>query len=195
MAGLNLLPWREEAKEESRKQFMMLAISSVAFGVLTVFAGYSWMQGNISYQESRNGRIKTEIKHLDKKIVEIKKLDATRKALLDRIEIIDTLQSTRPSIVHLFDEMVKSLPRGLYLTQLQQKGTTIELVGKAESNARVSSYMDRLDASSWLSSSSLSILSKDKKRGDVRLRKFKLKVTQLLKPQKNNGADKNKGDK
>lgn len=189
MAGLNLLPWREEAREESRKQFMMLAISSVAFGVLTVFGGYSWMQGNISYQESRNARIKTEIKQLDKKIAEIKKLDATRKALLDRIEIIDTLQSTRPSIVHLFDEMVKSLPRGLYLTQLKQKGTTIELVGKAESNARVSSYMDRLDASAWLSSSSLSILSKDKKRGDVRLRRFKLKVTQLLKPQtKNRGG-------
>ncbi len=193
MAGLNLLPWREEAKEESRKQFIMLAISSVAFGVLTVFGGYSWMQGNISYQESRNTRIKTEIKHLDIKIAEIKKLDATRKALLDRIEIIDTLQTTRPSIVHLFDEMVKSLPRGLYLTELQQKGTTIELVGKAESNARVSSYMDRLDASAWLSSSSLSILSKDKKRGDVRLRKFKLKVTQLLKPQKNTRSDKNKG--
>lgn len=190
MSGLNLLPWREEAREESRKQFMMLAISSVAFGVLTVFGVYSWMQGNIGYQESRNQRIKTEIKGLDKKIAEIKKLDATRKALLDRIEIIDTLQTTRPSIVHLFDEMVKSLPRGLYLTQLQQKGTTIELVGKAESNARVSSYMDRLDASAWLSSSSLSILSKDKKRGDVRLRKFKLKVTQLLKPAGKKGEDK-----
>jgi len=183
MAGLNLLPWREEAREESRKQFIMMAISSVALGVLTVFSGYSWMQGNISYQEDRNTRLKTEIKNLEKTIAEIKSLDATRKALLDRIDIIDTLQSTRPSIVHFFDEMVKSLPQGLYLTKIEQKGNTIKLVGKSESNARVSSYMERLDSSAWLSSSSLSILSKDKQQGDIRLRKFVLNVTQLLKPE------------
>ncbi len=183
MAGLNLLPWREEAREESRKQFMMIAISATAIGVLTVFSGYTWMQGNISYQEQRNARFTSEIKLLDKRIAEIKSLDATRKALLDRIDIIDTLQSTRPSIVHLFDEMVKSLPRGLYLTKLEQKGNTIKLVGKSESNARVSSYMERLDDSIWLSSSNLSILSKDKKQGDIRLRKFVLNVTQLLKPE------------
>ncbi len=183
MAGLNLLPWREEAREESRKQFIMLAITAVGLGVLTVFGGYSWMQGNISYQEQRNARLSAEIKALEKTIAEIKKLDGTRKALLDRIEIIDTLQSTRPSIVHLFDEMVKSLPKGLYLTKLEQKGNTIKLVGKSESNARVSSYMERLDASPWLSSSNLSILSKDKKQGDIRLRKFVLTVTQLLKPE------------
>lgn len=185
MAGLNLLPWREEAREEARKQFIMLAISSVAFGVVTVFAGYSWMQGNISYQEQRNARLSAEIKKLDKTIAEIKKLDVTRKALLDRIDIIDSLQSTRPGIVHLFDEMVKSLPKGLYLTKLEQKGTTIKLVGKSESNARVSSYMERLDASPWLSSSDLNILSKDKKQGDIRLRKFVLNVTQLTKPEVN----------
>ncbi len=183
MAGLNLLPWREEAREESRKQFIMMAISSVALGVLTVFSGYTWMQGNISYQEERNAILNTEIKSLDKTIAKIKTLDATRKALLDRIEIIDTLQSTRPSIVHLFDEMVKSLPQGLYLTKLEQKGNNIKLVGKSESNARVSSYMEKLDRSVWLSSSNLSILSKDKKQGDIRLRKFVLNVTQLLKPE------------
>ncbi len=183
MAGLNLLPWREEAREESRKQFIMMAISSVALGVLTVFSGYTWMQGNISYQEERNALLNTEIKNLDKTIAKIKTLDATRKALLDRIEIIDTLQSTRPSIVHLFDEMVKSLPQGLYLTKLEQKGNNIKLVGKSESNARVSNYMEKLDSSAWLSSSNLSILSKDKKQGDIRLRKFVLNVTQLLKPE------------
>ena len=182
MAGLNLLPWRDEAREKSRKKFMMIVVASLALGVLGVFAWYSWMQSSIAYQESRNERLKLETKKLDRTIVEIKKLDATRKALLDRIEIIDKLQATRPGIVHLFDEMVKSLPRGLYLTQLEQNGNNIKLVGKAESNARVSSYMDRLNSSDWLSSSSLNILSVDKKRGDVRLRKFEVNVKQLLKP-------------
>ncbi len=182
MAGLNLLPWRDEAREKSRKKFMMIVVASLALGVLGVFAWYSGMQSSITYQESRNERLKMETKKLDRTIVEIKKLDATRKALLDRIEIIDKLQATRPGIVHLFDEMVKSLPRGLYLTQLEQNGSNIKLVGKAESNARVSSYMDRLNSSDWLSSSSLNILSVDKKQGDVRLRKFEVNVKQLLKP-------------
>jgi len=181
MAGLNLLPWRDAAREKSRKQFMMAVIASLAFGVLASFSWYSWMLGNISYQESRNERLVMETKKLDKTIAEIKKLDATRKALLDRIAIIDKLQATRPGIVHLFDEMVKSLPRGLYLTRLEQKGTQIRLIGKSESNARVSSYMDRLNASEWLSSSSLNILSVDKKQGDIRLRKFEVNVKQLLK--------------
>lgn len=182
MAGLNLLPWREEAREKSRKKFMMAVIASLAFGVLGVFAWYSWMQSNMVYQESRNQRLTMETQKMERTIVEIKKLDATRKALLDRIEIIDKLQATRPGIVHLFDEMVKSLPRGLYLTQLEQTDSNIKLVGKAESNARVSSYMDRLNSSDWLSSSSLNILSIDKKQGDIRLRKFEINVKQLLKP-------------
>lgn len=193
MSDLNLLPWREEAREKSRKQFMMAVVASLAFGVLGVFAWYSWMQSSIAYQESRNARLTTETQKLDRIIVEIKKLDATRKALLDRIEIIDKLQATRPGIVHLFDEMVKSLPRGLYLTKLEQKDSSIKLVGKAESNARVSSYMDRLNSSDWLSSSSLNILSVDKKQGDIRLRKFEVNVKQLLKPKSATDNTEDKG--
>ncbi|MCK5905238.1 MAG: PilN domain-containing protein [Gammaproteobacteria bacterium] len=181
MAGLNLLPWREEAREESRKKFIMIAISSLAFGVLTVFGGYTWMQGNISYQESRNTRFKSEINSLDMTITKIKKLDATRKALLDRIEIIDTLQSTRPSIVHLFDEMVNALPKGLFLTKLEQSDGTVKIEGKAESNTRVSSYMKRLNASPWLKSSDLHKISIDNTKDKNRLRRFKLNVTQVIK--------------
>lgn len=190
MATLNLLPWREAAREQSRKQFIMTAVSSVAFGVLGVFGWYSWIQSNISYQESRNTLLQQEIRLLDKSIADIKKLESTKKALLDRISIIDTLQSTRPGIVHLFDEMVKSLPQGLYITSLKQKGTSITLKGKSESNARVSSYMNRLDASEWLSSSDLNTLKVDDKKGDIRLRQFELTVTQLLKPETVNQEDK-----
>ncbi len=86
--------------------------------------------------------------------------------------------------MHLLDEMVKSLPHGLYLTKLTQKGHTVTLEGKSESNARISSYMDRLNASPWLSSTDLDIISIDKKNdADIRLRNFKLDVTQLIKPE------------
>lgn len=182
MAGLNLLPWREAARKESQKKFVMMVVGAIAVAASTVFGAYSFYQDQIDKQGERNNYLQAEIKTLDKTIAEIKKLDVTRKALLDRITIIEGLQSTRPGIVHLFDEMVKSLPKGMYLTSLEQKQNKIKLEGKAESNARVSSYMNRLDMSPWLSSSALNIISIDTRVKTDRLRNFSLSVTQLLKP-------------
>ena len=182
MAGLNLLPWRDEARKQSQKKFFMMAVAGVAVSSLAVLGVYSFYQNQIQKQTDRNQYVQSEIKQLDKTIAEIKKLDVTRKALLDRIIIIEGLQSTRPGIVHLFDEMVKSLPKGMYLTELEQKGGKIKLAGKAESNARVSSYMNRLDMSPWLSSSALNVIEIDtRKKRSERLRNFSLSVTQLLK--------------
>lgn len=182
MAGLNLLPWREAARKESQKQFFMMAVAGVVVSSLVVLGVYSFYQDQIQKQMTRNNYVTSEIKELDKTIAEIKKLDVTRKALLDRITIIEGLQSTRPGIVHLFDEMVKSLPKGMYLTELEQKDNTIKLAGKAESNARVSSYMNRLDMSPWLNSSALNVIEIDtRKKKSERLRNFSLSVTQLLK--------------
>ena len=182
MAGLNLLPWREAARKDSQKKFVVMVVGSIVVAAGTVFGVFSFYQDQINKQDERNNYLQTEIKTLDKTIAEIKKLDVTRKALLDRITIIEGLQSTRPGIVHLFDEMVKSLPKGMYLTSLEQKKTKIKLEGKAESNARVSSYMNRLDMSPWLSSSALNIISIDTREKTDRLRNFSLSVTQLLKP-------------
>lgn len=180
MAGINLLPWREAARKKSQQQFVMSIVGAVAVGVLTVGAGYTYMDGRVSSQEERNAYIQAEIKRLDKTLEEIKTLDANKKALLDRISIIETLQSTRPGIVHLFDEMVNALPKGLYLTKLVQENNKIKLEGKAESSARVSSYMNRLNASPWLASSDLNTIKVDSKDDASRLRSFKLNVTQLL---------------
>lgn len=189
MAGINLLPWREAARKKSQQQFVMSIVGAIALGVVAVGAGYLFMEGRISHQESRNAYIQDEIKRLDKTLEEIKTLDASKKALLDRIGIIEKLQSTRPSIVHLFDEMVNALPKGLYLTELVQKNTKITLDGKAESSARVSSYMNRLNASKWLSSSDLNIIKVDDKDETSRLRSFKLNVNQLLSESKEQGEE------
>ena len=193
MSGINLLPWREAARKKSQQQFVMSIVGALAVGAAVVGAGYTYMEGQISYQNERNVYIDKEIKHLDKAIAEIKTLDANRKALLDRIAVIERLQSTRPAIVHLFDEMVNALPKGLYLTKLQQTNDKIKLEGKAESSARVSSYMNRLNASPWLASSDLNTISVDSnnknKNGYSNLRYFSLNVTQLLK----SGEDKDNG--
>lgn len=180
MAGINLLPWREAARKKSQQQFVISIVGAVAFGVIAIGAGYTYMESRISYQEQRNAYIQSEIKRLDKTLEEIKTLDANKKALLDRISVIEKLQSTRPAIVHLFDEMVNALPKGLYLTKLDQETNKIKLEGKAESSARVSSYMNRLNASPWLSSSDLNTIKADPKDKNSRLRYFNLNVTQLL---------------
>ncbi|MEE9310329.1 MAG: PilN domain-containing protein [Cocleimonas sp.] len=180
MSGINLLPWREAARKKSQQNFVMSVVAAIALGATVVGAGYTYMDGRIAYQEERNAYIEKQIKELDKSLVAIKTLDANRKALLDRIAVIERLQSTRPGIVHLFDEMVNALPKGLYLTQLKQEDSKIKLEGKAESSARVSSYMNRLNASPWLKSSDLNTIQVATGKGDNNLRYFSLNVTQLL---------------
>ncbi len=189
MAGINLLPWREAARKKSQQHFVMSVVAAVALGAVVVGAGYTYMEGRISYQDSRNTYISNQIKVLDESIKDIKNLDANRKALLDRIAVIERLQSTRPAIVHLFDEMVNALPKGLYLTELKQEANKIKLEGKAESSARVSSYMNRLNSSPWLSSSDLNTIKVDDKATDRRLRYFSLTVSQLLTSNGNEETD------
>lgn len=181
MAGLNLLPWRDKAREEKKKQFFALLGFALAIAGVFVFLGHTYMGSAIEHQQARNRYLQSEITILDKRIAAIKKLDATKQALLDRMQVIENLQSTRPAIVHLFDEMATALPGGMYLESLQQSGTLVNVAGKAESNARVSSYMNRLDRSPWLSSSNLNIISvaRQDSRGTP-LRDFKLDVRQLL---------------
>jgi type IV pilus assembly protein PilN len=181
MSGLNLLPWREEARKKSQQAFVMMVVAAIAVGILVVFGAYSYYENEISYQTERNSYITAEIKRLEKSIREIKKLDATRKALMERIAVIESLQFARPGIVHLFDEMVNALPKGLFLTKLEQSSGKVKIEGKAESNTRVSSYMKRLDASPWLKSSDLNKISIDNTKDKNRLRRFKLNVTQVLK--------------
>lgn len=189
MAGLNLLPWREQEREEKKKQFFTLAAAAAIGAVGLVFLAHMYMQSSLDYQQSRNQMLETEIAQLDKQIKEIEQLDATRRALLDRMKVIENLQSTRPAIVHLFDEMVNALPKGMYLSHLKQEAAVVRVEGKAESYARVSSYMNRLDASPWLNSSNLNVISTDSKAnvGPMPLRAFKLDVTQLLKQGEEDG--------
>lgn len=194
MAGLNLLPWREKAREQKKKQFFTMVGASIGLAALFTFLGHLYMRSSIDDQEQRNQILKTEISQLDKQIEQIKQLDSTRQALLDRMQIIENLQGTRPAIVHLFDEMVNALPKGMYLLHLKQENTIVHLEGKAESYARISSFMNRLDASPWLKSSNLNIISTDNKAEEnkIMLRDFKLDVTQLL---HQNDEEKNKDNK
>ena len=143
MARINLLPWRTERRKQREREFYMLLGASAIGALLAVAAAYGWMNARIDNQNQRNAYLANEIKALDKQIEEINELDKTKSQLLTRKQIIEQLQSNRSQMVHLFDEMVKTIPDGVRLTTMKQAGDVLTLEGVAESNARVASYMRR----------------------------------------------------
>ena len=150
MPSINLLPWREAERKKRQRDFGVAMGGAVIVGIalvmLTMFA-YSQM---ISAQESRNTRLTNEIAELEKSITEIDNLERQKERLIARMEIIEQLQKSRPEIVHLFDELVRQLPEGVYLTGMKQTGSRVEIRGIAQSSTRVSALMRQIDASDWL---------------------------------------------
>lgn len=155
MARINLLPWREQLREERKKQFLSILALIVIVAGLLVFLGDRTINGKIDHQNARNEFLRKEIRLLDGRIKEIEQLQARRSQLLERMKIIQDLQGNRPIIVRVFDEMVRTLPDGVHFTSVDMKGSVIGIKGGAESNSRVSNLMRQMDASDWLASPNL----------------------------------------
>lgn len=177
MIYINLLPWREKAREQRRKEFFVASGGAAVVGVLLAFAAYSFMGSLIDHQESRNQMLEREIRELDRKIARIRDLDEQRQALIARMDVIQSLQARRPEAVHLFDQLVETLPDGTYLNEVEQDGENVRLVGRSESNTRISTLMRRIDASPWLGGSSLQIIE-TREEGRLQVRDFRLDATQ-----------------
>lgn len=158
ITSINLLPWREELRQEQKKQFATMAVMTCVLAAAIVGLIHVQMQSKIDYQLSRNTFITNEIKKLDEEIKEIRELKKVRRSLIERMEVIQDLQVSRPSIVHLFSEIVSSVPNGVYLESLTQTGNNLLINGEAESNARVSTYMRNLSASDWLKDPNLTVI-------------------------------------
>lgn len=150
MARINLLPWREQLREERKQRFLVALGGTLAISAGLVFLGGQYFNGAIEQQDARNEFIKKEIAVLDARIKEIKELKERRQQLLERMKIIQDLQGNRPVIGRIFDQLVRTLPDGVYFTGVKRSDQVIEIVGAAESNNRVSSLMRNLDASEWL---------------------------------------------
>ena len=158
MTRINLLPWREELRQEQKKQFAVMAAMSCVLAIAIVGLIHFQMQAKIDYQLSRNRFLTQEIAKVDEEIKEISELQKVRRSLIERMEVIQDLQGSRPSIVHLFTEIVSTVPNGVYLQTLTQTGNNLLVNGEAESNARVSTYMRNLSASDWLKDPNLSVI-------------------------------------
>ncbi len=165
MARINLLPWREERRKQRQREFGVMIAGALSITVLLGVYVNMHISGIIDHQKARNGFLKSEIAEVDQKIKEIKELEKTKAKLLARINIIQELQGSRPEIVHLFDELVTRTPEGSYLTDVEQKGKVVTIKGRAQSNARVSSYMRNVDASKWLGVPNLQVIENKDKTG------------------------------
>ncbi len=155
MAKINLLPWREQRRSGREREFyMMLGAAAIAAVLAWLLWGY-WMGMRVDNQEARNTYLKGEIHQLEGKLTEIKELENTKSKLLARKQIIEQLQASRSQMVHLFDELVKTIPEGVRLTSLKQTGDTLALQGVAQANGNVAAYMRNLDISPWMKSSDL----------------------------------------
>src|SRR4030088_513279 len=150
MPRINLLPWREQERKVRRREFMVAAGAAVFAAAIFVLGGRLLYSGWTDAQNEKNNLLKKEIVKLDAQIADIQDLETRKQRLVARMEIIERLQRKRPEIVHLFDELVKIVPEGVYLTQLKENGNKLEIHGVAQSSTRVSTFMRNIDASVWM---------------------------------------------
>jgi len=155
MANINLLPWRETRRHTRRQQFLTGLCGAAFIAVLSVWFWDAVVSNQIAYQETRNQKLITQIKLLDQEVAEIRDLHLKRNRLVDRMRVIQALQGNRPVIVRLLDQLVRTVPEGVFYTSLQTDAQIVSIEGIAESNNRVSSLMRRLEASRWLQAPSL----------------------------------------
>lgn len=176
MANINLLPWREEQRRELTQQFLIMMGVGVVFVAAVIFAIHIFIGNSIDNQIARNTILQDEINRLNKALKQISELENTKEQLLSRMEVIQSLQHTRPQVVHLFDELVRTVPEGIHLNAIKQRGKNLTIDGVAESNGRVSAYMRNIDASDWMSTPKLKVIKTLK--GSLRSSEFSLTTSQ-----------------
>jgi type IV pilus assembly protein PilN len=175
---INLLDWRAQRRRRREQRFLaMLALAAIASLLVVLFAALG-MQEAVDNQNRRNAFLQQQIAEVDAQIKEIQELEKVRRSLIERMRVIEQLQQSRSATVHFFDEIVNTLPDGVYLTSLKQNGKEVTIEGVAESNGRISAYMKNLDASPWFKDPKLVVI-KTSTKTKFRASDFTLQVTNL----------------
>jgi len=166
MPRINLLPWREEQRKVRRREFLVASGAAVLAGVMVALGGKLLYSSWIALQTEKNDLLKHEIGKLDAQIADIMDLEGQKQRLVARMTIIETLQRSRPEIVHLFDELVHTVPEGVYLTSIKETDgkpeRKLEIHGVAQSSTRVSTFMRNIDASAWMDNPQLQVVESAK---------------------------------
>lgn len=152
---INLLPWREERRKQLQQEFFAMLGLAALLGAAVIFGLYHLKQNQIQDQRMRNTLVEKNVAELEEDIKEIKRLEERREELVERMKVIQDLQGNRPSIVYVFDQLVRTIPDGVYYTAISRDGAMFEIEGVAESNNRISRLMRNLDESVWFQNPNL----------------------------------------
>jgi len=185
MAHINLLPWREERRQERQQQFIAALLGGFIFAAATLYGAILFADGLIDNQKSRNTYLQAEITKLDIKIKEISELEQERDKLIARMQVIQELQSSRPKVVKVFDALVRTVPDGIHLNKVTRVGAALTFDGVAQSNARVSVFMREIDDNLEFNESNLQVIQRTSTQDDA-IRQFTLAV-QESKPKNEDG--------
>ncbi len=187
MARINLLPWRAERRKRRQQEFFAMLGAGALVAALVAVLINGFYSGQIESQTARNTFLEERIAEVQKQILEIEELDRSKSRLLARKQVIEELQASRSQMVHLFDELVRTVPDGIKLMLIQQTGDQLTLEGLSQSNARVSSYMRNLDASDWMGTPDLTIIEA---KGDNKALPFEFKLrVRLASPEQKEGSE------
>lgn len=158
MTQINLLPWRDEQRKKRQEEFIVGIVLTAIAAVAIMFGIQMYLSSLISEQKDMNrivGEKIAEINLITSKITDIQEQNSI---LQNKRSAIQKLQKSRPEVVHFFDEVAKVTPEGVHLTQLKQESSRISLVGKTQSNARISAFMRNVEASQWLVEPQLNVI-------------------------------------
>ncbi len=191
MAHINLLPWREELNKQKQREFAFATGGGIVVAALIVLLSHVHFEGKIQNQNQRNAFLQSEIDILNKRIGRIQELERMKDNLLARMNVIQELQSSRPESVHLMDELVRTLPEGVFLNSFAQKTRNLHLSGIAQSNARVSDYMRNIDGSEWFTGPRLDVI-KTSESNRRRIANFTLRGSQKAR-KKDEGDNESQG--
>jgi len=156
---INLLDWRTEASNQRKQQFVAMIGAGVLIAGGIVFAAWYGVTNAIDFQQQRNAFLRNQIAEMEKKIKEIEELEKVKANLLARMKVIEELQASRTAMVHFFDEVLNTLPDGVYIKALHQAGANVTIDGVAESNGRVSAYMKNIESSKWFADPHLVVIN------------------------------------
>lgn len=183
MATINLLPWREQRRERHKRQFVSLLAGALVLGLVFLFVADQYLTLELDRQTARNDLLQREVNRLDRQIREISDLKKRRQQLLERSKIIHDLQGDRATIAHVFDQMIRTLPEGVFFTEMRMAGPRISIIGFADSNSRVSNLMRNLDASEWLSNPNLTGVRAAVAKDSEQRNRFQMDVQQTRPPE------------
>ncbi|MCK9237805.1 MAG: PilN domain-containing protein [Thiopseudomonas sp.] len=178
MAQINLLPWREQLREERKQRFLVLLVVVLLLAAGVVFLASQYFNTAIENQQGRNNFIRAENTALDARIKEISELRTRRQQLIERMKIIQDLQGNRPIVSRIFDQIVRTIPDGVYFTSLKLTDKTVAIEGEAESNSLVSNLMRNQDASAWLTAPNLTEVKAVSADNTEQTSRFKMTVQQ-----------------